>query len=89
MEYSDLKSLLINAWSRADQWEKRLHQLSQHQIVTTYNIINPALNAKVNIFPSDNAFAREGWEIFREIERLQKTNPEMADKIHMEVHYGK
>ena len=87
MEYQKLKDALINVWGRTDEWEKRVCLLSLTEKIKVYNLMNTALNSKVETFGYNNALAREGFEYFREIERLQKSNPAFADRIHMEVHY--
>ena len=87
MDYQNLKNALINAWDRTDRWEQKVSSLSQNERIKVMNLTNTSLNSKVVTFPHQNSLAKEGFECFREIERLQKLNPVMADRIHEEVHY--
>jgi len=71
-----------------DEWESKVNRLPQIEMIKVYNEMNTNLNMKYshssNII---NHLSKEGYKYMRKIECLQKLNPEMADRIHQEVHY--
>lgn len=88
MDYTQLKAALVNEWNKLNSWESQVRRLPQTQMIETLNCMNLNLNNK-HSSPDNisNALARQGYVYMREIERLQKINPQMADTIHSEVHY--